>query len=378
MNQSVLIITPFFSPNIGGVETHLDDLVDALDHKGHKVYVQTYSPLTTDCDSWKAKEKIGKNIFIRRHWWFGNDLFHKIEKYPLIDFLYITPYLLFKVFFFMLFNHKKIEIIHAQGFNATFIGVVLKKFFAFRLIASTHAIYELDKASKTAKLIKLILDKCDKVLCLSNASKLELVSFGISNSKIDRYKYWIDLNYFKPMNKLLSREKHNLENKFTVLFVGRLIEKKGINVLLNVAKILNNIQFVFIGDGPLELMLKQADTENKNIIFLGKKANKELVEFYNIADIFCIPSQYEEGFGRVVIEAIACGIPVVGSNKGGIKEALNQKVSLLVEPTVENIKDSISYLYDNKDLLESLSKNCIDYSKDNYSSKNLIKITNHY
>ena len=378
MNQSVLIITPFFSPNIGGVETHLDDLVDALDHKGHKVYVQTYSPLTTDCDSWKAKEKIGKNIFIRRHWWFGNDLFHKIEKYPLIDFLYITPYLLFKVFFFMLFNHKKIEIIHAQGFNATFIGVVLKKFFSFRLIASTHAIYELDRASKTAKLIKLILDKCDKVLCLSNASKLELVSFGISNSKIDRYKYWIDLNYFKPMNKLLSREKHNLENKFTVLFVGRLIEKKGINVLLNVAKILNNIQFVFIGDGPLELMLKQADAENKNIIFLGKKANKELVEFYNVADIFCIPSQYEEGFGRVVIEAIACGIPVVGSNKGGIKEALNQKVSLLVEPTVENIKDSISYLYDNKDLLESLSKNCIDYSKDNYSSKNLIKITNHY
>ena len=110
----------------------------------------------------------------------------------------------------MLFNHKKIEIIHAQGFNATFIGVVLKKFFSFRLIASTHAIYELDKASKTAKLIKLILDKCDKVLCLSNASKLELVSFGISNSKIDRYKYWIDLNYFKPMNKLLSREKYQI------------------------------------------------------------------------------------------------------------------------------------------------------------------------
>ena len=63
MNQSVLIITPFFSPNIGGVETHLDDLVDALDKNGYKVYVQTYSPLTTDTEAWRAKEKKEK-IFL--------------------------------------------------------------------------------------------------------------------------------------------------------------------------------------------------------------------------------------------------------------------------------------------------------------------------
>ncbi len=78
---------------------------------------------------------------------------------------------------------------------------------------------------------------------------------------------------------------------------------------------------------------------------MGKIANVDLPKYYNIADIFCIPSQYEEGYGRVVIEAVACGVPVIGSNKGGIPEALNETVSILVEPTKDNLKSAISGLY---------------------------------
>ena len=378
MNKGVLILTPFFSPNIGGVESHFDDLVDELDANNYNVYVQTFSPITTDNVKWVSKEKRGRNIYIERHWWFGKGLFHKIEKYPLLSFLYLTPYLFIRVLFFMLFNHKKIDIVHAQGFNASFIGVALKRFFSYKLIASTHAIYELDKSSKTAILIKAILNKCDKVLCLSEASKSELIDFGISDKKLDRYKYWIDLNYFMPMDKLITRKSLNLENKFSVLFVGRLIEKKGVNVLIEVAKKLTQIQFIFIGVGPLEGLLKQVSNENNNIIFLGKKSNKELVGFYNAADIFCIPSQYEEGFGRVVIEAIACGLPVVGSNKGGIKEALNDKTAILLDPTIANIKQSISLVYNDRGMLSRLAENCVDYSRNNYSNENLSTITKHY
>ena len=53
--KGVLILTPFFSPNIGGVETHLDNLVSNLDDKGYRIFVQTYSPLTTENTSWKKK-----------------------------------------------------------------------------------------------------------------------------------------------------------------------------------------------------------------------------------------------------------------------------------------------------------------------------------
>ena len=53
----VLILSPFFSPNIGGVESHLDDLVSALDKRKYKVFVQTYSPITTSNVVWESREK---------------------------------------------------------------------------------------------------------------------------------------------------------------------------------------------------------------------------------------------------------------------------------------------------------------------------------
>ena len=105
--QGVLILTPFFSPNIGGVETHLDNLVSILDEKGYKVFVQTYSPITTANIPWKKSERIGNNTQINRYKWFGKNLFHKLENHPVLDFLYLTPYLFCSVSFFMATNSQK-------------------------------------------------------------------------------------------------------------------------------------------------------------------------------------------------------------------------------------------------------------------------------
>ena len=106
--KGILILTPFFSPNIGGVESHLDDLVDQLNVHKIKSYVLTYSPLTTKT-TYLSKEKIGLcQVF--RFKWFGYQLFPKLEKYPLLDFLYITPYLLIRSYFWLLFNKNKINI----------------------------------------------------------------------------------------------------------------------------------------------------------------------------------------------------------------------------------------------------------------------------
>ena len=92
--KGILIISPFFYPNIGGVETHLSDLVKELSKK-YKVFVHTYSPITTQNTSWQKKEK-SKNLVIFRHGWFGKNLFHKLEKYSILQFLYLTPYLFLK------------------------------------------------------------------------------------------------------------------------------------------------------------------------------------------------------------------------------------------------------------------------------------------
>lgn len=376
-NKRVLILTPFFSPNVGGVETHLDDLVKKLDDLGYYIFVQTYSPLTSSIKA-STREKKGKNIYIKRYRWSGKNFFHKVEKFPILDFLYLTPYLFCRVFIWVLANKNRIDVIHAHGLNAALIGGILKKLFHKKLIVSIHAIYELDKDSKTAKRIVYILNKTDKVLCLSKGSYNELISFGLHKAKLDLFKHWIALNIFKPLNKTLLRNKLNIADKFTVLFAGRLIEKKGVKILVKVAKKLPQINFVFVGTGPEEKFLKEQERELSNLKFIGSVENKIMYKCYNIADLFCAPSQYEEGFGRSIIEAVACGLPVVGSNRGGIPEALDKSVSILLDPTVENIKAAIEKLYINKELYLRLSQNCRRYAETNFSEKNINSIIKYY
>ncbi len=377
--KGVLILTPFFSPNIGGVETHLDNLVSILDEQGYRIFVQTYSPLTTENTSWKKNELLGNNIQINRYRWFGKNLFHNLESHPFLGFLYLTPYLFFRSLLFMITNSKKIDVIHAQGLNAGAIGVILKVVFKKRLIISLHSIYtNIDDHGLIPFLIRMILNSAHVTLGVSKAVNRQFNQTAIKVSSLKKYRYWVDLKHFKPMNLKESRKKIGVDDRFTVLFVGRLIPIKGIKLLVEIARELDQIQFLFNGAGPLESFLNSASEQNTNIKFLGQVQNYNLPVYYNSADVFCIPSQYEEGLGRVVMESVSCGIPVVGSNRGGISEALNKTISILLKPTHDNLKNTIQMLHMDKQKLMALKMDCRNYATMNYSKQNLDLITRHY
>jgi len=377
--KGILILTPFFSPNIGGVETHLSDLISELDKKGYRVFVQTYSPITTKNTVWKTREIDGNCIQINRYRWFGENLFHKLENYPILDFLYLTPYLLIRSFFFMLSNARNIDVIHAQGLNAGIIGIILKTIFQKRFLISLHAIYNnINRHSLTSLMARMIISRADVTLGMSKAVNNQFNQTDTKRRRIEEYRYWVNLNLFKPSNLKESRNRVGIDDRFTVLFVGRLIPVKGIKLLVEIAQELDQVQFVFVGGGPLESFLKDVSDKNSNIDFLGQVQNLHLPYYYNSADIFCIPSQYEEGLGRVVMESVACGTPVVGSNRGGISEALSETVSILVEPTHNNLKNAIKMLYIDKEKLKTLKNRCRDYAIANYSEQNLDLITKHY
>ena len=89
MAKSVLIISPFFSPNTGGVESHLDDLCSVLTEKGIRAYVTTYQPLTTRGRAASREER--GTVSIMRLAWFGSNLFHRLERYPFFEFIYLFP-----------------------------------------------------------------------------------------------------------------------------------------------------------------------------------------------------------------------------------------------------------------------------------------------
>lgn len=376
--KTILILSPFFRPNIGGVEAYLDDLCEYLRKHNYIVYVLTYQPLTTKIKGKKYEKK--ENLEIRRIPWFGHNWFHKLEPYPLLEFLYLTPCLFVHVFSFLIRNHRRIDVLHAHGLIAAFIAKFMVKIFKKRSVISTCAVYNLRKGTLFAKVVRWLLSDFDKVLPLADFSKRELIRIGLPEEKMNIYYLWVDQAIYKPKDKKESKERIHLAGKFIVLFIGRLIKMKGVEILIEAARKINKkINLVFIGDdGPLLNVVEKAAAQSENIISVKKIHGNQLIPYYQAADILIVPSQYEEAFGKVIIESLSCGTPVIGANKGAIPDILDLSVGRLIEPTIENIKREIEYFYHHPDILSQLAVNCRPYAEKYFSNKNAAIIAASY
>ena len=131
-------------------------------------------------------------------------------------------------------------------------------------------------------------------------------------------------------------------NQKVLLFVGRLAEKKGVCYAIEALRNVEDAMLVIAGDGPLrEELQRQADKvmreTGKKIVFLGAKTHEELKKIYASADLFVMPSITakdgdKEGFGLVILEAFASGLPIVASRSGGITDIVKDGVNgFLVE-----------------------------------------------
>jgi len=362
-SKGILVLTPFFSPNTGGVETHLDDLVEYLAKKSYQVYVLTYQPLMNNIQAQSIERK--QNLEIRRIKWFRGNLFSRFEPYPVLQFLYLVPRLLVATIGFMLKHKNDIDVIHAQGISAAFVARIINFLFRKRAVVSTHAVYgwlyNMKPGSLFARIIKFIFNGFNRVLTLSDQSRNELIKIGVNPEKVVVYRYWINQDLFKPLDKNLSKKELSYEGKIVVLFVGRLIKCKGIMTLLDVTeknKDNKSVAFVFIGEGPLSEKLVEAERLNKRILFLGRISNNNLPLYYNAADVVVMPSQYEEGYGRVLLEAFSCGVPVIAARRGGIAEVVNDSVGILIEPDEEGISQALKVLFEDSTRLKALAENC--------------------
>ncbi len=166
-----------------------------------------------------------------------------------------------------------------------------------------------------------------------------------------------------------------------VSFAGKFTSFKGIDLLLKAATIYENddTATILAGNGELfnDMQKLAKDLKLKNIYFIGNQPHDILNNLYNIADVSLVPSR-NEAFGLVVIEALACGTPVIGSNNGGIPDIINNQVGLLFEPeNYQDLANKIKKVLD-KDIKFD-SQNIAEYAKNNYSQDNFTKqLTNIY
>lgn len=379
--KTILISALFFHPNIGGVERHLLALTNYLSSKDYKVVVITFKPLVTKVKNYLSYEKNG-NLEIHRIWWFGQNFFEYFTKIPALEFIYMVPRLCTATLWYSFKHRKEIDVFHAHGLIAAVVIRIVQIFVNKPAVMSTHSIYNLQDHPFLSAIMRFTLKSFSHILAVGEASKQDLINGKINKEKIVIFKQWIDQETFKPLNKQICRQKIGLNadnNIFVVLFVGRLLEMKGVKVLISTAEKFNrNIIFAFVGSGFLENYLKETVEKKDNIFYFGKKNAQELVDYYNAADIIAIPTQKEEGSPLVVLEALSCGRPLITTNKGCITEMFNNSVGVSIDPTAENLYTQIKFFVENKKIVDEMSANARKFALDHFSDKNAQIIENSY
>ncbi|MBQ6098277.1 MAG: glycosyltransferase family 4 protein [Methanobrevibacter sp.] len=339
-----------FPPHVGGVGVHIHTLSKELVKQGHEVFVITYPHKDIkDIDGIHVIGTRGINVPGVRGLMFKKNAKKALEE---------------------LLKTEDIDIIHGHYlFPAGAAAVEVGNEHGIKTYITAHGsdMFEVYKKQPLMRsTIKNVLKKADVVLAVSNALKHEIIATGVTGISNKTRICWnsVDINKFSSKENNTFKEENKLLDKPIVLFVGNLIKRKNVDSLLEAKKIANSDYYlVIVGDGPLfkKLNQKVEDENIRDVIFLGSRNDVENI--IPSCDVLVLPS-LSESFGLVLIEALACGKPVIGSNVGGITEIINDDVGLLVNPTkISSIASAIDKVINDVEFRVGLSLNARNRAK---------------
>jgi len=263
----------------------------------------------------------------------------------------------------------KFDLIHSHFiWSSGYVGMKLKEEYSVPLVITGHGydVYKLPFKSKYwEKKIKEILDSADGIITGSKTNKRCLEKLGIDISKVSVINNGFKPSLFYPKDKRILREKMGLSDSQKIcVSIGNLERVKGHDVLIKAIGILKkkgqDISCYIVGTGSRLNYLKELASRcgvKDNIYFLGVKPHSEICDYINISDIFVLPSR-NEGAPVVLLEALACGKPVVASKVGNVKDILGARdCGYIVDSENPNeladaIEKSLNKNWDTKGIVE--------------------------
>lgn len=360
--MKILIISPSFLPIVGGTEVAIYEISKRLVQRGHDVTILT--PKYLKYKNSKTCEKLNAV---------------QIYRYPISSYMYrfsaLTRYIniqlraLKKII--ELDRNENFDIFHQLHLFALGGPAVLaKKYLRKPLVTTLIGWDTYDPINPVPSFLypylAQVMNKSDVVTSLSQESAKHARKQGC-RKKIKIIPLGVDVTRFNPhIDGSMERKILGIkDDEIMVLSVQRLVRRKRVDCLINavpeVIKKHPNIRFVIIGGGPeKERLIKLARKLkiSNNISFLDFTfLTHELARYYSASDIFVLHSLYE-GFGIVLIEASACGKPVISTRVGSIPEVVDDgKTGLLVKP--ENpihLASAILKLVNDEELRKSMGK----------------------
>jgi glycosyltransferase involved in cell wall biosynthesis len=239
--------------------------------------------------------------------------------------------------------------VYPDGFAAVLLGKLLRKPVVISARGSDINAYK--ELHGMPPLLKYALKRSEHVVAVSQALGNAVASLDVPREHIAVIPNGVDCATFSPQSREAARRALRLNSSEGILLsVGHLTSNKGFDVLLRAMKCVlqdrqdQPIRLVLLGDGAIRREL-DALTESLGLTqyvrFAGAVPNRELPLWYNAADVFCLASK-EEGWPNVLMEALACGTPVVATKAGGIPEIIHAPhLGLLSERTPEALAAAI-------------------------------------
>lgn len=220
---------------------------------------------------------------------------------------------------------KNYDVIQVDN-RPNYMAAIRKAFPGTKVTLFLHSLTFVPAGSRIAESLK----RANLIVANSRSLKQSLVRrFPHQSDKIYTAELGVDTNRFVPANETERsgyRRKYGMGDRYTVLFVGRVIPRKGVPVLLKAASLAQKqvpLQLAVVGKGKAAYMKKlkaQASGLGVSVKWIGKQKHAEVHRIYKLADCFVCPSQKHEAFGLVNVEAMAAGLPVIASKIGGIPE----------------------------------------------------------
>ncbi len=282
---------------------------------------------------------------------------------------------------YKLLKLHKIDLIHTHAYSAGTVGRI-SAFLAgvSVIIYHNHSVH--DHYNKYYHLVEWVLSFItDRIICVSDIVKRSTKETqGISAEKLITI-YNGTSNVCSVSGKAIIKLKQELRihPEHTVIgTITHMEEHKGVFYLIQSASCFlksgKNLTFLLVGDGTQEEKLKRLCVDlkiEKNVIFTGERS--DIPEILSLIDIFVLPS-VREGLGLSIIEAMACGKPIIATNVGGIPEVVKDGVSgILVPPKdIEALQDAIVELLDDKEKQEAMGFNGKRIYGESFNSRTMV------
>ncbi len=377
----ICLVTHFFPPHMGGIEKVSYEQSKRLTKSGYQIDVLT------------SKMK-GRN----KHPEKGIRVFH-YSPLNLAERIGV-PYPILSIEAYRTFTEviRKCDLVHAHGhvYLPSYLAGKIAKKYKKPFILTQHNTF-IDYQSwlnivehlNDMAIGKAVLKAADRVITVSKKTMEYVCKLGADKSKTSVIYNGVDIDTFHPENKGESRKKLGLpKNRKIVLSVRRLVYKNGLGTLIEsvplVARNHPDTLFVVAGKGPsrklVEDRIKELGIED-NVKLTGFVPDRLLPVYYDAADYFILPSASGEGLPLVLLEAMACGLPVIATTVGGTPEIIkHMKNGVLVPPrNPKAIAEAISKLLSEERLGPTIGEEARRNVEDRFTwEKNLCQLQSIY